>query len=90
MTFCSTTTTISHPPRRQVRIRPPDYLDWPRISDVSSRNDITGYKVTAVKSVEEYANLDANDESLNRWKASLGIVPGASAPATGPKVRSSR
>ncbi|KAI0347348.1 E set domain-containing protein [Trametopsis cervina] len=45
-----------------------------------------GYKPTAVKSVDEYANLDANDESLNRWKASLGIVPGASAPETGPKL----
>lgn len=48
---------------------------------------IIGYKPTAVKSVDEYTQLDANDESLNRWKASLGIVPGASAPATGPKVR---
>lgn len=25
------------------------------------------------KTVEEYAKLDANDESLNKWKASLGI-----------------
>ena len=48
---------------------------------------MSGYKPTAVKSVDEYAQLDANDESLNRWKASLGIVPGASVPATGPKVR---
>ncbi|GBE79331.1 rho GDP-dissociation inhibitor [Sparassis latifolia] len=46
-----------------------------------------GYKPTAAKSVDEYAKLDAEDESLARWKASLGIVPGASsAPATGPKV----
>ncbi|CAE7201838.1 unnamed protein product [Rhizoctonia solani] len=33
----------------------------------------TGYKVTAKKTVDEYANLDANDESLARWKESLGI-----------------
>jgi len=45
-----------------------------------------GYKPTAAKSLDEYANLDAEDESLARWKASLGIVPGASGPATGPKV----
>ncbi|PIL37287.1 hypothetical protein GSI_00980 [Ganoderma sinense ZZ0214-1] len=46
-----------------------------------------GYKPSAAKTVDEYANLDAEDESLARWKASLGIVPGASeAPASGPKV----
>jgi len=45
-----------------------------------------GYKPTAAKSMDEYAKLDAEDESLARWKASLGIVPGASGPATGPKA----
>ncbi|KAF9534148.1 immunoglobulin E-set [Crepidotus variabilis] len=46
-----------------------------------------GYKPTAAKTAEEYAKLDAEDESLARWKASLGIIPGAAdAPATGPKV----
>ncbi|KAF9557233.1 E set domain-containing protein [Agrocybe pediades] len=46
-----------------------------------------GYKPGAAKSADEYAKLDAEDESLARWKASLGIVPGAAAaPATGPKV----
>ncbi|KAF7331904.1 Rho GDP-dissociation inhibitor [Mycena kentingensis (nom. inval.)] len=46
-----------------------------------------GYKPGAVKSADEYANLDPEDESLARWKASLGIVPGATgAPASGPKV----
>ena len=39
------------------------------------------------KSADEYAKLDAEDESLARWKASLGIVPGAATgAATGPKV----
>lgn len=33
-----------------------------------------GYKPTAAKTVDEYAKLDANDESLARWKASLGIT----------------
>ncbi|KAJ7068136.1 immunoglobulin E-set [Mycena amicta] len=46
-----------------------------------------GYKPGAAKSADEYANLDAEDESLARWKASLGIVPGASnADTSGPKV----
>jgi Rho GDP-dissociation inhibitor len=40
------------------------------------------------KTTEEYAKLDAEDESLARWKASLGIVPGADAgSANGPKAR---
>ncbi|KAF5388138.1 hypothetical protein D9615_000264 [Tricholomella constricta] len=46
-----------------------------------------GYKPSAAKSPDEYAQLDAEDESLARWKASLGIVPGAAAGDTnGPKV----
>ncbi|MCJ1335394.1 hypothetical protein MMC09_000663 [Bachmanniomyces sp. S44760] len=35
-----------------------------------------GFKVGEKKTVEEYAQLDQNDESLNRWKASLGIATG--------------
>ena len=52
----------------------------------------SGYKVTAKKTVDEYANLDEGDESLARWKASLGIHKsdpnaGAGASAGGePKV----
>ncbi|KAL8898924.1 MAG: hypothetical protein Q9192_001830 [Flavoplaca navasiana] len=38
---------------------------------VASKTD--GFKVGEKKTVEEYAKLDQNDESLNRWKASLGI-----------------
>ncbi|KAF8665583.1 hypothetical protein AX16_000041 [Volvariella volvacea WC 439] len=46
-----------------------------------------GYKPSAAKTTEEYAQLDAEDESLARWKASLGIVPGAAASENaGPKV----
>jgi len=46
-----------------------------------------GYKPGAAKTADEYAKLDAEDESLARWKASLGIVPGTTAaPAVGPKV----
>jgi len=46
-----------------------------------------GYKIGAAKSVDEYAKLDAEDESLARWKASLGIVPGGEPSAgSGPKV----
>ncbi|TFK76051.1 E set domain-containing protein [Pluteus cervinus] len=45
-----------------------------------------GYKPGAAKSADEYASLDAEDESLARWKASLGIVPGIERAADGPKV----
>ncbi|KAL4081757.1 immunoglobulin E-set [Scleroderma yunnanense] len=46
-----------------------------------------GYKPSAAKTTDEYAKLDAGDESLNRWKASLGIVPGTTTgDATGPKL----
>lgn len=47
-----------------------------------------GYRIGEKKSVAEYAQLDANDESLARWKASLGITSDAAGPSTGmPKVR---
>ncbi|KAH8113333.1 E set domain-containing protein, partial [Phellopilus nigrolimitatus] len=46
-----------------------------------------GYKVVApAKSPEEYAQMDANDESLARWKASLGIGAAGATQASGPKV----
>ncbi|KAI0772679.1 immunoglobulin E-set [Irpex lacteus] len=61
-------------------------MSAPHEDDDLAPTTTPGYKPTAVKSVDEYTQLDANDESLNRWKASLGIVPGASAPATGPKL----
>jgi hypothetical protein len=46
----------------------------------------TGYKPGAAKSADEYAKLDAEDESLARWKASLGIVPGSGQVVSGPKA----
>ncbi|KAI9591060.1 immunoglobulin E-set [Syncephalis fuscata] len=36
-------------------------------------SETPGYKVGEKKTVEEYAKLDQNDESLNRWKESLGL-----------------
>ncbi|KAG9015959.1 hypothetical protein FRB90_004069 [Tulasnella sp. 427] len=48
-----------------------------------------GYKLGEKKTVDEYAELDKGDESLNRWKASLGIgaeAPEASAKPSGPGV----
>lgn len=66
-------------------------LQVPNLSPAERfRRDLTddsiGYNPTPVKGVDEYAKLDAEDESLARWKASLGVVPGASGPASGPKV----
>jgi len=36
-----------------------------------------GYKIGEKKTLDEYTKLDENDESLNRWKASLGLATGA-------------
>lgn len=36
--------------------------------------DTAGYKVTEKKTIAEYANLDAEDDSLKKWKESLGLV----------------
>jgi hypothetical protein len=47
---------------------------------------VTGYKPAAGKTVDEYRNLDAKDESLARWKASLGLDAAASGDTSGPKV----
>ena len=44
-----------------------------------------GYKPAAGKSVDEYQKLDAGDESLARWKASLGLGS-VSGDNNGPKV----
>ncbi|KAI8140636.1 immunoglobulin E-set [Fennellomyces sp. T-0311] len=35
-----------------------------------------GYKVGEKKTLDEYKNLDAQDESLNKWKESLGLKTG--------------
>ena len=37
---------------------------------------VPGFKVGEKKTIQEYANLDANDESLNKWKKSLGLNTG--------------
>lgn len=36
----------------------------------------TSYKISEKRTIEEYTNLDANDESLNKWKKSLGLNTG--------------
>ncbi|KAI9376401.1 immunoglobulin E-set [Aspergillus egyptiacus] len=35
-----------------------------------------GFKVGEKKTIDEYTELDKHDESLNRWKASLGLNAG--------------
>ncbi len=32
-----------------------------------------GYKVGEKKTIDEYKNLDSHDESLKKWKESLGL-----------------
>lgn len=46
----------------------------------------TGYKPAAGKTVDEYRNLDAEDESLARWKASLGLDAASGGDTMMPKV----
>lgn len=49
------------------------------MSNVSDQDDdltpsqTAGYKVGEKKSINEYKDLDADDESLAKWKASLGL-----------------
>ncbi|GMF00324.1 unnamed protein product [Ambrosiozyma monospora] len=38
--------------------------------------EVPGFKVGEKKTLEEYTTLDANDESLNKWKKSLGLSTG--------------
>jgi len=45
-----------------------------------------GYKPAAGKTLDEYRNLDANDESLARWKASLGLNEADGGNTSGPKL----
>lgn len=46
----------------------------------------TGYKPGEKKSLQEYQTLDAQDESLNKWKESLGLNKSAGASKC-PKMR---
>ena len=77
--------TKQHPWYAFQKASVPDYTV--SLADYMRSSILEGYKVGAAKTVDEYANLDAEDESLARWKASLGIVPGAASPtASGPQV----
>ncbi|CAI2186092.1 3970_t:CDS:2 [Funneliformis geosporum] len=44
-----------------------------------------GYKVGQKKTLEEYNSLDANDESLKKWKETLGLGTPASGPVDDPR-----
>ncbi|BGP16646.1 rho GDP dissociation inhibitor [Rhodosporidiobolus nylandii] len=49
--------------------------------------ETAGYKVSERKDLDELAKLDAEDESLNKWKASLGLgAGGVGAKASGPSI----
>ncbi|TIA84087.1 hypothetical protein E3P92_00275 [Wallemia ichthyophaga] len=57
-----------------------------KIDDQELQTSTTpGYNPGEKKTLDEYAQLDSNDESLNKWKASLGIGTGA-ANENGPKI----
>lgn len=47
------------------------------IDDDLVPEQVAGYVVTEKKTIEEYQKLDAEDESLAKWKASLGLTSDA-------------
>ncbi|KAF9910885.1 hypothetical protein EC991_005349 [Linnemannia zychae] len=46
----------------------------PHDEDDFGPSETTGYKVGQKKSLNDYQNLDADDEALRRWKESLGVA----------------
>jgi Rho GDP-dissociation inhibitor len=52
--------------------------------DEFAPSQTAGYKPGEKKSIQEYQTLDANDESLQKWKASLGLGQG-SGPSDDPR-----
>ena len=74
--------------RRRTTSRPTIRQVWtPCLKHLTAPTTRPGYKPTAVKSLDEYNKLDANDESLARWKASLGLGDGSNVDTNKPKVR---
>ncbi|KAI0053059.1 4-hydroxybenzoate polyprenyl transferase [Auriscalpium vulgare] len=61
-------------------------MSAPHDGDDFEPTNAVGYKPTAVKSLDEYQNLDAGDESLARWKASLGISNAPAGDTSKPKL----
>lgn len=55
-----------------------------------SYTETQGYKPGEKKTLDEYTQLDANDDSLARWKASLGIGAAGAVDPNAPKVSHSR
>jgi len=51
--------------------------------DELKATETEGYKVGEKKTVDEYTKLDADDEAMNRWKASLGLAAGAGGTSIG-------
>ena len=47
------------------------------VSPDSDNEDVPGYKPPAYKSIDDIINADQEDDSLNRYKASLGLESGA-------------
>ena len=45
----------------------------PQIDTELEAENAVGYKVGEKKTINEYTNLDAEDEALNKWKQSFGL-----------------
>ncbi|KAI0243476.1 rho GDP dissociation inhibitor, partial [Massospora cicadina] len=48
-------------------------MSSPKVEDELLPTETEGYKVGEKKTVEELQQLDAHDESLQKWKQSLGL-----------------
>ncbi|CAO3631828.1 unnamed protein product [Mucor hiemalis] len=55
------------------------------IEDDLAPTQTTGYKPGEKKSLQDYQTLDAQDESLNKWKQSLGLNNSAAGPHDDPR-----
>lgn len=48
----------------------------PQIDTELEAENAVGYKVGEKKTIDEYTTLDADDEAMQKWKASLGLSGG--------------
>lgn len=56
---------------------PATFGDHEEGSDCDNEEDNSGYVAPEKKQIDEYVKLDYHDESLRKWKESLGLTTGA-------------
>ncbi|KAK4047957.1 rho GDP dissociation inhibitor [Microbotryomycetes sp. JL221] len=64
------------------------HIQEPSVDDAELQaSETSNYRIGQKKTLQEYAELDKEDESLARWKASLGLGSGGAGASDGPKVQ---